>query len=57
MPAALQQFWKRLTGLCARVRVARKSRLSQSGLAQVSGRTEMARDRVRIWLSQTPFQP
>jgi hypothetical protein len=56
MRPALDKLWERAVAICARVVLGRRTHLPQSGLALESGRSEAARSRVRVWLSQTPFQ-
>lgn len=57
MRPTLYKLWERAVAICAHVFVARKTRLVRPVLAPASGRSEVARSRVRAWLSQTPFQP
>jgi hypothetical protein len=57
MGLALQRLWKRLVALRAPARSLWKPRLPRLESAFDAGRAELARDRVRVWLSQTPFQP
>jgi hypothetical protein len=57
MRPALHKLWERAVAICARALLGWKTRLPQTSFALESGRSEIARSRVRAWLSQTPFQP